>query len=541
MKFSVKELQSRLQGEVFDSSDALDYFSTDGSVFAMRPKAIVYPRHTDDVRQTVAYLKELAAAGERISLTARGKGTDQAGGALGDGVMLVFPAHMKRLLRLDRDRVTVQPGLLYRDLQNTLHSHARFLPPYPSSIDFSTIGGAIANNACGEKTIKYGSTRDFVESLRVVLSDGSLVETRRLSPRELNRKKGQTDLEGEIYRRIDNLIGDHETLINHAAPQVTKNAAGYALWDVKRPDGSFDLSQLLIGSQGTLGVITDATLKTAVYNPRTTLIVAHFDSHEKAEQAVLKLLPLKPSALEVVDFHLLDWLKHNRPAQIAGLIPEQLPQITLLIEFDDLSQLRQTLKSGQATRIAKRLSYAYQVSSRPVEQEKLWSIRHSAAAVIWMNPSPKKALPIIEDGIVPVDKFSQFLKEVYKLLARHKVEIAVWGHAGNANFHMQPFLDLGKPADRKKVFAIMDDFYKLVIKLGGSTSAEHNDGMLRAPYLKDLYGKDMYQLFREINQIFDPQNILNPEKIIDRDRQQIEALLRHEYSMPHLYDHMPHN
>jgi FAD/FMN-containing dehydrogenase len=541
MKFRAKELQSRLEGEVFESKDALDYFSTDGSVFTMRPKTVVYPRTVEDIKQTVSYIKELADAGVHISLTARGKGTDQAGGALGDGVMLVLPAHLNRMIKLEKDRVTVQPGLIYKDLQNTLHTHGRFLPPYPSSIDFSTIGGAVANNACGEKTIKYGATRDFVDSLRVILSDGSLIETKRLSRRELNRKKGQADFEGEIYRRIDGLLSDNAALIRQAEPNVSKNAAGYALWKVKQPDGSFDLSQLLIGSQGTLGIISDITLRTVQYNPRTTLIVAHFDSLEKAEKAVLKLLPLGPSALEVVDFHLLDWLQRNRPAQIAGLLPEQMPKITLLIEFDDLSLLKQTIKGQRAAAIAKKLAYAHQVSTKAAEQERLWSIRHSAAAVIWMNPSPKKALPIIEDGVVPVEKFSQFLRQVYKILQKHKVEIAVWGHAGNANFHMQPFLDLAKPGDRRKVFKIMDDFYKLVIKLGGSTSGEHNDGLLRAPYLKDLYGQEMYRLFQEVNQIFDPQNILNPEKMVDRGRAEMEQLLRHEYSMPHLYDHMPHN
>lgn len=539
MKFNAAELQSRLKGHVITGEDSLDYFSTDGSIFTIKPTAVVYPLNSNDVRQVVAYAKEQADQGDPISVIARGKGTDQSGGALGNGIMLVFPAHMTKMLKLGKKTVTVEPGILYRDLQNTLHSHGRFLPPYPSSIDFSTIGGAVANNACGEKTLKYGATRDFVESLKVVLSDGSLIETKRLSARELHRKKGQADFEGEIYRQVDGLLTDNRALIQKSIPKVTKNSAGYALWRAKGKDGSLDLSQLFIGSQGTLGVITEITLKTLPYNPRTTLVVGHFDSLDKAEQAVIKLLPLKPSALELVDFHLLDWLRRNRPAQIEGLVPDPLPKITLLIEFDDISQLKQAVKTKQSKHIIKKLTYAYQVATKPSEQAKLWQIRHSAAAVIWQTKGKQKALPIIEDGVVPVNKFNDFLQKTYKILKKHDLEIAVWGHAGNANFHMQPFMDLSKAKDRDTVFKVMDEFYDMVIKLGGSTSGEHNDGLLRAPYLERLFGKPMYQLFRQLNQIFDPTNILNPEKIINLTQNDLKSLVRHEYSMRHLYDHMP--
>ncbi|HSH31455.1 MAG TPA: FAD-binding oxidoreductase, partial [Candidatus Saccharimonadales bacterium] len=292
MKVNLKQLQSRLHGHVTAAADALDYFSTDGSIFTITPSAVVYPHSARDVQQTVLFARERAEGGQPIGVVARGKGTDQAGGALGDGIMVVFPAHMNRLRRLDKKTVTVQPGLIYKDLQNTLHSHRRFLPPYPSSIDFCSIGGAVANNACGEKTIKYGATRDFVESLKVVLSDGSLIETRRLSARQLDRKKGQADFEGEVYRQLDGLLTDNAELIARAMPRTSKNAAGYALWRVKGRDGSFDLSQLLVGSQGTLGIVTEATLRTAPHNPRTTLVVGYFDNLDKAGQAVVKLQAL---------------------------------------------------------------------------------------------------------------------------------------------------------------------------------------------------------------------------------------------------------
>lgn len=545
MKQSFKQLQSRLSGEVYDSADALEYFSTDGSIFKIKPQGIVYPRITDDVRQTVAFAKEQTDKGSKLSVIGRGKGTDQGGGALGDGLMVVFPAHMNKLLAIGKDWVTIQPGIVYSSLQQVLHSHGRFLPPYPSSIAFCTIGGAVANNACGEKTIKYGATRDYVKSLKVVLSDGSLIETKRISARELAKKKGQTDLEGEIYRRVDSLLLDNAETIKKAPPHVSKNAAGYALWRVKGHDGSFDLSQLIVGSQGTLGMVTEITLKTVPYNPKTTLVVGYFDDLKKAGEAVLKLEKLGPSALEVVDYYLLDFLRKNKPEQIEGLVPnDPLPKIVLLTEFDEQSQVRQTIKARRAQGIVNKLASSYRVSTKISEQEELWQIRRSAAAVIWMSRGSKKALPIIEDGVVPVAKLPEFLEKAYKLLKKHNLEIAVWGHAGNANFHMQPFMDLSKAADREKALDLAEDFYDMVIKMGGSTCGEHNDGLMRSRFLKRLYGEEVYNLFREVKNIFDPQDILNPGKKTDMTREEVHKLIdeeRHEYSMKHLYDHLPHN
>ncbi len=525
---------------VTDNKAAREYFSTDGSVFTIMPSAVIYPKNTRDVQESVAYAyEESEKPGRRFSLVARGKGTDQAGAALGDGAMVVFPAHMNRVTRMTKDTVTVQPGMLFGTLQKILHTHGRFLPPYPSSIEFATMGGAVANNTCGEKTYKYGSTADWVHSLKVVLDDGSLIETRRIGARELHKKKGLMTREGDLYRQIDGLIQDNSALIRETRPQTSKNSAGYRLGAIKGRDGSFDLSQLFIGSQGTLGMVTEATFKTAPYEPRTTLVVGYFDSLEKAGEAVLKLQKLGPSAMEVVDYYLLDFLRKNQPETIEGLVPDELPKVVILIEFDNSSHLRQNILGRRAQGVLKRLATSQRTSTDHHEQEALWKIRHSAAAVIWMNNGPKKALPIIEDGCVPVAKLPEFLEGVYKILQKHKLEIAVWGHAGDANFHMQPFLDLSKSTDRKKVFQVMDEFYSFVMKMGGITAGQHNDGLLRAPYLERLYGKEMYSLFKEVKQTCDPRGIFNPRIKLDVHKSDLEPLLRHEYSMKHLYDHMP--
>lgn len=534
-------MRASLTGEVSVEKSTREFFSTDGSVFTIMPAAVVYPQNEADVTETVQLAAQAAASGEYYPITMRGKGTDQGGGALGEGLVMVMPAHMNHFLDITKQTVTVQPGMVYKDLQHLLHSHGRFLPPYPASIDFATIGGAVSNNAAGEKTIKYGSTRDYVERLRVVLANGEIIETGRLSAKELRAKQKQTDFEGHIYRNIDYLIEENWDQLAEAYPKVSKNSAGYDLWHVKGPDGSFDLGQLIVGSQGTLGAVTEITLRHMPYNPNTHLLVGYFEGIEQAAQAVELIMPLKPSALEIVDKHLLQFLHEHDPSQIEGLFPERLPGIVLLVQFDDEKQRQQASKAKKTMRVFQEYAYDAKLSTDPAEQTRLWKIRRGAAAIIWKFRGKKKALPIIEDGVVPLEQMPKFLEQVYKLFDKYELDIAVWGHAGNANFHLQPFMNLGSQVDRKKMFELMNDFYRMVIDMGGSTCGEHNDGRLRAPYLKRLYGEQLYGVFEDVKKVFDPLNIFNPGVKIGVALKDLPKLLRKEYSMQHLADHLPNN
>ena len=536
-------LQEHLQGEVLTTPAIRKYFSTDGGVFSVTPSLVVYPRNESDVRKAARFSWQLAERGRIIPITARGLGTDQAGAAVGTGMMMVFPSHMNRVLEFDGKSgdVIIEPGINYGKLQQTLHTHGRFLPPFPSSIEFSTVGGAIANNAAGEKTVKYGATRDFVKSLRVVLANGELIETKRLSKRELSKKMGLTSFEGEVYRALDALIEENKQLINDTQLNVTKNSAGYALNQVKRKDGSFDLTPLFVGSQGTLGIVTEATLSTAPYNPETTLIAAYFDDLQVAESVLAEIhrLPETPSAIEMVDKHLLDFLDRHNPNQLKGIVDKPFHNLIVLIEFDNGNQRIQKKMAKRTTKILSKAQIPYRLETDEHEKEKLWQIRHSAAAVISHSEGNVKALPIIEDGVVPAEKFHQYLSNVYDMFAKYDLQAAVWGHAGDANIHMQPFLDLSQVGDRQKVFKIIDEYYNMVISLGGSTSGEHSDGRLRAPYLPKLYGEALYGVFKKTKAIFDPHGTLNPGVKIDVTVDDIRPLLRHEYSMEHLAHHLP--
>ncbi len=534
-------LRQHVVGEVLTSQSVKKFFSTDGSVFAVTPQAVVYPRSTDDVRKIARFSWQLAERGKVVPITARGAGSDQAGGALGDGIILAFPAHLNKLLELDtkKNMARVQPGINYRNFQDTIKTHGRFLPPYPSSIDYCTIGGAVANNAAGERTIKYGSTRDFVKGLQVVLANGELIQTRRLSKRELNHKKGLATFEGEIYRQLDGLISDNWDLIQTSHKNVSKNSAGYDLIDVKRKDGTFDLTPLLVGSQGTLGIVSEIEIAIVPNNMNRSLLVAGFSKIEDASDVVEDILKLKPATVEMVDRHLLEFIEKHYPNQLKGLLEPPFPEILLLIEFDDLGSAVQAKKIKKLKKILSLFTNDYQVTTDYDERDELWKIRHSAAAVIAHSEGTKKALPIIEDGVVPKEYFTTFVNSIYALFKKYHLDAAVWGHAGNANLHLQPFLDLATLGDRQKVFKIMDEYYDMVIKMGGSTAGEHNDGRLRAPYLPELYGKEVYKLFEATKKIFDPHSILNPGVKIGVTKEDQLRELRHEYNMDHLGHHLP--
>jgi FAD/FMN-containing dehydrogenase len=351
---------------------------------------------------------------------------------------------------------------------------------------------------------------------------------------------GLATFEGEIYRNLDTLIEENRELIENIHVSVTKNSAGYDIVDVKKK-GGFDLTPLIVGSQGTLGIVTEATIKTEAYNPHTTLIAAFFEDLDTAKNVVfdLRKLPEIPSAIEMVDENLLSFLDEHNPNQLKGIVNKPFHKLIMLIEFDNNNDRSRKKLAKRALKILNKYNVEYQLETEEEAKTRLWKIRHSAAAAISYTEGNKKALPIVEDGIVPVDKFTEYIHGVYAIFDKHKLKIALWGHAGNANLHMQPFLDLSQVGDRQKAFKIIDEYYNLVIRLGGSTSGEHSDGRLRAPYLSRMYGEKVYDLFRKIKAIFDPYGTLNPGVKVDVTLDDIKPLLRSEYSMEHLYDNLP--
>ncbi len=537
-------LQEHLLGEVLTAPDARKYFSTDTSIFTITPSMVLYPRNENDVRKTARFTWQLAERGRALPITARGLGGDQTGSAIGSGIVMVFPGHMNRILEFDgkTGNVSVEPGITFGKLQQTLHTHGRFLPPYPGSQEYSTIGGVIANNSGGEKSVKYGNIRNYVKSLRVVLANGEIIETKRISKRELNKKLGLATLEGEIYRSLDALIEENQATMAKMQRAITKNTAGYDLMDIRRKDGSFDLTPLIVGSEGTLGLITEAVVSTELHNPNPTVIAAFLDDAKLADEIITELrkLPDGPSAAEVYDQQLLVLIDHHNPNQLKGIIDKPFPGLVLIIEFDNLSSRVQSKMTKKTQKILKHNQVNFYTASDDRGKEKIYKIRDAASSILAQTEGNLRALPFIDDGIVPVDRFNDYLEGIYELCTRHRLQTGIWGHICDANLHLKPLMDLSQVGDRQKIFKTMDDYYRFVIGLGGSTSGENGDGRLRAPYLHLLYGDDVYVLLQKVKQIFDPYSTLNPGVKINVSLDDIKPLVRSEYSLNHLYNHLPH-
>lgn len=536
-------LQEHLLGEVTESTDARKFFATDNSIFSVTPSVIVYPRNENDVRKTARFSWQLAERGRTIAITPRGAGTDYSGGALGSGVVVVFPAHMNRVVQLDTKTgtIVVEPGLNYGRLQQTLHTHERFLPPYPASIEYSTIGGAVSNNAGGEKSFKYGSTQEYVKGLRLVLANGEVITTGLLHKRELSKKLGLSTFEGEIYRQLDALIEENKTTIESMRRAVTKNTAGYSIGEVKKANGTFDLTPLIVGSQGTLGIVSEMTLSSEEFNPETTLFMASFESIDSACDAIqeLRKLPDSPSAIEMVDGHLLAFVDRLNPNQLKGSLDQPFAPVVLLIEFDSNSERLRKKCAKRARNILNKFATNFQEETDYSKQSRMWKVRQASASLLSHSEKQLKAIPIIEDAVVPPENLAQLIKGAYQLFTTAKLQVAVWGHAGDGNIHIHPFFDLSQLGDRQRAFRLYDEYYKLVISLGGTTSGQHNDGRLRAPLLPYVYGPEAYVVFQKIKKIFDPYNIMNPGVKIDVTLDAVKPLLRTDYSLDHLYNHMP--
>ena len=535
-------LQDHVVGEVMTSTDARHYFATDASIFQQAPAVIVYPRNENDVRKTARFTWQLAERGRIIPITARGSGTDQTGAALSSGIMMVFPAHMNRILELDTkiNTVTVEPGINYGKLQQALHTHGRFLPPYPASLEYSTIGGAVANNASGEKSVKYGDTRKYVKTLHVVLANGEIIETGRLSKRELSKKLGLATFEGEIYRSIDTLLEEQHDLIENLRLEVVKNNAGYNLLDIKHKDGSFDLTPLIVGSQGTLGVITEVVLSTEEHNPKTTLILGNFEDVEQAHSTILELVKLvdKPSAIELVDSKLLDQVQALNPNQLKDVLQPPFSSIILLVELDNsIRHIKKQTK--QVMNILEKHATNLQVATNPDQQQHLWKVRQASSTILAHNQGLLQSVPIVDDAAVPLDKLPDYIAGLYQLFESNNLTVGIWGHAGIANLHAYPRLNLGQVGDRQKAFRIIADWHKMVISLGGTFSSESGDGRLHTPYLEALYGVEVYALLHKVKKVFDPYGTLNPGVKFGTTVDDMKAMIRSEYGQDHLYDHLP--
>jgi len=505
-------------GEVLFDDLSREIYATAACLYRIRPLGIVAPRTAEEVSRIVAFL-----ACEGIPITARGAGSGVAGQTLGEGIILDFARFMNRALAYDPATATVEvePGLVLAQLNRSLLRHRRFFPPDPSSGDYCTLGGMIANNSGGPHGVSYGSTRDWVESLEVVLADGAVTEFRPLAPSE---QAPRSLLEQSLYQEIPAMLRHHRSLIEQYRPRV-KNSSGYHLWDLEDRDGRLNLAGLAVGSEGTLALVTKARLRTRQLPEQQSAALLFFDQLEKAGEAVAVIRRLQPAALEIMDDQFIRLVREYDPA-LGAALPENA-RAMLLVEFeknetnDPAALLRQLHRELM---LDSRLAFAFREALSREEQERLWAVRKAASPILYRRPGPPRLTRFVEDIVIPPERLVEGIRAIQRILAEHGTWAPILGHAGDGNLHLNPALDLEDPRDQARMQDIADQVYDLVISLGGSITGEHGDGILRAPYVKRQFGP-LIAVFREVKRIFDPAGILNPGKILrEEDRLPLAGL-----------------
>lgn len=541
------ELQTKIKGEVTRDDKTLVEYSTDASLFEVRPQVVVFPQNSEDVQELIRFVNEHRGQDAHLSLTARAAGTDMSGGPLNESIIMGFTKHMNEILGFDGDSVRVQPGMYYRDFEKETLKRNLLLPSYPASKLLAALGGMVNNNSGGEKTLRYGKTNKYVAGLNMVLADGNEYMFKKITKTELNKKRALENFEGDVYRKVDDLIQKNYNVIQQARPHVSKNSAGYALWDVwDKKSQMFDLTQLFVGAQGTLGIMTEATLKLIEPKPYTKLAVLFMKSWDELPSIVNALLPLDPEGLETFDDETLKLGLRFLP-EIASRVEGQstlglalqflpeffiglrmlgLPKLVVLVEFAENSDTEAERKLSELERVLKPFNVHKRIFHTKEKAEKYWVMRRESFLLLRKHVSGKRAAPFIDDLIVDPQKLPEFLPKVLKILKDYNIHTTLAGHAGSGNFHIIPLMDLSKPEEVAKIPEISDKVYDLIIEYGGSITAEHNDGLIRSPYLEKMFGTQVYELFEEVKQIFDPDNIFNPGKKVHADL---------DYAMKHIH------
>jgi FAD/FMN-containing dehydrogenase len=469
-----------------------------------------------------------------LSLTARAAGTDMSGGPLTDSIVIDTTAHLNRVLSVGSMSASVEPGVYFRDFDRETKKQNLELPSYTASRELCTVGGMVANNSGGEKNLKYGKTARYVEELEAVLADGQVHTLKNLEGEALARKLAEQSYEGELYRNISKLVStpEHREIIDKHKPTVEKNSSGYALWDIGDGVSSLNLARLMVGAQGTLGIHTKIKFGLVHPKPYAAMTIIFLSSLSQLGEIVPQVLKYEPDSFESYDDHTfyiaLKYFPEFAKQMKAGILslavqflPEVwmavtggVPKLILMVEFRSHSQ-REAFDRAQklAAEVARNKD---KVKVRVAKDEdaarKYWTVRHESFNLLRKKIRGLRTAPFIDDFVVSPLKLPEFLPKLESILLKYDLTYTIAGHVGDGNFHIIPLVDPKKPDTARIINELSHKVYDLVMQYKGSISGEHNDGLIRTPYVEQMFGHEMYGLFYRVNQIFDPLDIFNPGK-----------------------------
>lgn len=530
-----KYLNEHILGEITGAKAVRERFSRDRSVLSIKPELVMFPRVTNDIRKAARFSWQLAEKGHVLPLTVRGGGSNDTGAAIGKGLIVNTTAHLDKIIYMalkDKDHfVHVQPGVTFKALNDALIWHGLSVPTYPETAAYSTIGGAVAGNTGGQFSGRFGLTGDWVKRLEVVLANGDLIETSRLRKHDFNKKIGLQTFEGEIYRKLDGLIEDNQALINDKLSVDGVDNTGYArIAQVKHRDGSFDLTPLLIGSQGTLGIISEIVLRTDYVSKETVALAAVVASNEVARDAADALRGLEPDSLETLDGALFDQARESGKSYpfFSTTDSDDAIGAVVYIQFNDFSEHARDRKLKKATKILSKYN-ATIVNSVDHSIDELGAIREVATSIYNSDNGNDSYPPLLDDAYIPADRHEEFSSAMSELAAKHHVSLPLRTRVLDGIIFTRPALDLDKVADKQKVFKLVTEYAQLINKYGGTFLVNGSDGRLKANAAYSVIDEDLHRLYEQIRVIFDPFGTMNPGVKQTSDLKSLVEALRSSY------------
>ncbi|MBN2377101.1 MAG: anaerobic glycerol-3-phosphate dehydrogenase subunit C [Sedimentisphaerales bacterium] len=516
------EQNGLIQGQLRSDRLTRVMYSTDASIYQIEPMGVVWPMDEAEVVLAVKY-----AIKQGISVVPRGGGSGLAGESLGTGLIMDLSRHMNNVVRYEpgSDEVVVDPGVVLEQLNRYLAEYGKKVGPDPASGNRATIGGMIGNNATGAHSLKFGYIGEHLRGVRIVSAQGRVMELGR------DCLNSQDEQVVGWASAVKELLGNYQDEMARHRPKAQRNGSGYNVYKVlpDQGNGKVNLAELMAGSEGTLGVVTQATLSLVDLPGCKGLLQVNFESLGRMARAVPLLMASEPSACELMDGNLLAMARQAYP-QYARYLPDGIAA-SLLVEYEGADEAEVRKKLASARKLAEQLPESARSCTvveiiDPAEQDMLWRARKAGVPLLFRNKSAAQPIPVIEDVAVDPEQLAQYIEGLEEITSRLNTPIVFYAHAGHGTMHPRPYLDLHQPEDVKKMKQLADEAFKLAWSLGGTISSEHGEGLVRVSFIKQQYGEEMYEMFRRIKQLFDPNNVLNPGKIINDDPEVMTKNLR---------------